>query len=582
MRRTKIVCTLGPATDKGDILKNMMLAGMDVARFNFSHGDHEEQLGRFTRLKKIREELGLPIATLLDTKGPEIRLGNFKNGRVQLKAGQSFVLTARDVEGDESVSSITFKELYQDVSIGRKILLDDGKVEMQVSEIRGDDIVCKVLNEGEVSNHKGVNVPGVQLSMPYLSPQDRSDILFGVEHGFDFIAASFTRTARDILDIRELLDDNGGENIKIIAKIENQEGVDNITEILAVAGGIMVARGDMGVELDYTEIPILQKQLIKKCYNSGRPAITATQMLDSMMTNPRPTRAEITDVANAIYDGTSAIMLSGETAAGQYPVEAVQTMAAIALRTEGDISYNHRLKSRLSGDIRLSVTDAVAHATCTTAMDTGADAIITVTQSGETARMLCKYRPSTPIIACTTSDDVARQLSLSWGITPITMPYAENTDDMIDFAVEAAQNHRLVKDGDLVILTAGLPVGVSGTTNMMKAHLIGDAVVTGVGIGQENATGEVCICLNMNDIQDKFKPGCILVTTATNNSMLDAMRHAAAIITDEAGMNSHAAIVGLTLDKPVIVGTSGATNILQDGQHVSVDSKHGIVRFMQN
>ncbi|MDL2214121.1 pyruvate kinase [Clostridia bacterium OttesenSCG-928-O13] len=580
MRKTKIVCTLGPATDKQDVLRDMALAGMDVARFNFSHGDHEEQLGRLNKLKALREDLKIHIAALLDSKGPEIRLGNFTKGKVILKAGQAFVLTPRDVDGDESVASITFKNLYSDVTVGSRILIDDGKIEMMVKEIRGEDIVCQVLNGGVVSNHKGVNVPGIHLSMPYLSPQDRSDILFGVENGFDFIAASFTRSARDIHDIRELLNENGGGNIKIIAKIENQEGVNNIDEILTASNGIMIARGDMGVEIDFTEIPIIQKSLIEKCYNSGRPAITATQMLDSMITSPRPTRAEITDVANAIYDGTSAIMLSGETAAGHYPVQAVRTMAAIALRTEQDISYQSLFKARLSAERRLSVTESVAHATCTTAIDTGADAILTVTRSGETARLISKYRPSTPIISCVMDEDIARQLNLSWGIAPVVMPYAANTDEMIDFSVVAAQKAGLVRSGDLVIITAGVPVGVSGTTNMMKAHLIGDALATGVGISELNATGTVCVCQQPSDFTDKFKSGDILVTTATTNDMLDYMKDACAIITEENGTNSHAAIVGLTLDKPVIVGVSGATDKLLDGQHISVDSKKGIIRAM--
>ncbi|MGD9560522.1 MAG: pyruvate kinase, partial [Oscillospiraceae bacterium] len=477
-------------------------------------------------------------------------------------------------------ASITFKALSQDVSVGSRELIDDGTVEMAVYEIRGEDIVCQVLNNGVLSNHKGVNVPGIHLSMPYLSAQDKADIRFGIQHGFDFIAASFTRSARDVRDIRELLDENGGEDIKIIAKIENQEGVSNIDEILASANGVMIARGDMGVEIDYTEIPIIQKSIIKRCYLSGRPAITATQMLDSMITNPRPTRAEITDVANAIYDGTSAIMLSGETAAGAWPVQAVRTMAAIAERTESDISYQKQFQALLASETHLSVTAAVAHATCSTAMDTGADAIITVTRSGETARLLCKYRPSTPIIACVMGEVVARQLNLSWGITPVIMAYAHGTDELIEGSVAAAQAAGFVRDGDLVIITAGLPVGVSGTTNMMKAHLIGDALVSGVGISEHNASGIVCVVQDAACLKEKFKPGDVLVTTATGNDMLEAMRQASAIITEAGGMNSHAAIVGLTLDKPVVVGAIGATTKLEDGQLVSVDSARGVVRAM--
>lgn len=579
MRKTKIVCTLGPSTDKDGVLRSMLLAGMNVARFNFSHGDHKQHKERLETLSALRSELNTPVATLLDTKGPEIRLGLFKSGKAELKANSRFVLTPRDVEGDETVASITFKDLYQDVAVGSRILLNDGGIDMVVEEIRGQEIICKVLNNGPISDRKGVNVPGVRLSLPYLSSADKSDILFGIQNDFDFIAASFTRTARDIVDIRTFLNENGCDNMKIIAKIENQEGVSNIDEILTVCDGIMIARGDMGVEIDFTEIPIIQKELISRCYTSGKPAITATQMLESMMQSPRPTRAEITDVANAIYDGTSAIMLSGETAAGKYPVEAVRTMAAIAERTESDIDYDKRFRNRTNVD-RLSVTAAVAHATCTTSMDINAKAIITVTQSGETARLLCKYRPSTPIIACVMHEKICRQLSLSWGIAPIIMPFANNTDEMISLSVKAAQDTHLIQDGDLVVITAGVPVGVSGTTNMIKAHLVGDSLVTGVGISHHNAIGRICIIRSISDLKKKFKEGDVLVASSTSNDMLNYMRDAVAVITEESGMNSHAAIVGLTLEKPVIVGALGATTHLHDGQLVSVDSERGVVHSM--
>ncbi len=578
MRKTKIVCTLGPATDAKGVLREMVEAGMNVARFNFSHGTHHEHKARLETLATLREELGVPVASLLDTRGPEIRLGNFKGGGVDLSVGQRFVLTPREVEGDETTSTVSFKNLWQDVTVSSRILFDDGKIELAVVEIRGEDILCEVLNSGRITDHKGVNAPGVHLSMPYLSPADRSDLLFGIANGFDFIAASFTRSARDVEEIRQLLDEGGGEDIKIIAKIENQEGVSNIDEILSAADGIMIARGDMGVEIDFTEIPILQKKLIEKCYRSGRPAITATQMLESMIQNPRPTRAEITDVANAIYDGTSAIMLSGETAAGKYPVQAVRTMAAIAQRTEEEIAvHDQSSRRRRADDAHLTVAGAVAHATCTTAYDTGAAAILTVTHGGETARMLSRYRPPTPIIACVMSERVYRQLALSWGIIPITMPYAHNTDELIALSVEAAQNAGAVHDGDLLVITAGVPVGVSGTTNMLKVHLVGDALVTGVGVGNQNAVGRVCIIADTGDLAH-FKHGDVLVTGATTNTMLSAMKEAAAIITEDGGMGSHAAIVGLTLEKPVVVGAVGATTKLSDGLMVTVDSQRGIVR----
>ncbi len=581
MRKTKIVCTLGPATDHDGVLREMIDAGMDVARFNFSHGGHNEHLGRFKLLQKEREAAGKPVAALLDTRGPEIRLGNFEGGKAHLKKGQEFTLTPREVMGSASMASITYKNLWQDVAEGGRILLDDGLIGLTVCRLAGEDIVCRVENGGPVSDHKGVNVPGARLSMPYIGQADRADLIFGIETGFDFVAASFTRSAADILDLKKLLGENGGENIKIIAKIENREGVNNIDEILAVADGIMVARGDMGVEIDFTEIPILQKRLIEKCYRSGRPVITATQMLESMMENPRPTRAEITDVANAIYDGTSAIMLSGETAAGKYPAESVRTMAAIALRTESDIPYAGNFNMHLHDEeARMTVTGAVAHATCDTAIDTGAAAILTVTCSGETARQLSRHRPPTPIIACVMDGGVCRQLALSWGVTPIVMPYAVNTDEMIALSVAAATKAGLVEDGNLVIITAGLPVGISGTTNMMKAHLVGDALVTGAGVGLKNAVGSACLAGSLADLKAKFRAGDVLVAGHTTNDMLFAIKEAAAVITEEGGMGSHAAIVGLTLEKPVIVGAVGAMNKLRDGMRISVDAEHGIVREM--
>ena len=579
MRKTKIVCTLGPATDSDDTLREMIAGGMDVARFNFSHGTHADHQARLDRLDRLRREAGRHVAALLDTKGPEIRLRDFKGGKVQLKAGQKFTLTTRDVLGDETICTITYKELVSDLVPGARVLIDDGRIAMTVDSIDGENIVCTVHNDGPVSNHKGINVPGTRLSMPYMSAQDKADIKFGVEAGFDFIAASFVRNAADVLELRRYLDQCGCDSIRIISKIENREGVDNIEEILAVSDGVMVARGDMGVEIDFTEIPIIQKDIISRCYNAGKPAITATQMLDSMMTNPRPTRAEITDVANAIYDGTSAIMLSGETAAGMYPVESVRTMAAIAERTESDINYDERLKLRTS-EGHLSVADAVSHAACTTAMDISANAIITVTKSGETARLLCKYRPNTPIIACVLTENVARQLSISWGITPVVMEYAHDTDELINKSVAAAQRDGLIHSGDLAVITAGVPVGVSGTTNMIKAHLVGDALVTGVGVSSGNATGYTCVCHSADEVRTKFRKGGVLVVHSTNNDMLDAIRDARAVIAEEAGLNSHAAIVGLTLGKPVVVSATGAIRKLKDGMKVSVDGERGVVQAM--
>ena len=578
MRKTKIVCTLGPATDSDGVLREMLESGMNVARFNFSHGSHEEHKRRLDALKALREELGLPVAAMLDTKGPGVRLRSFADGAVALKTGGEFTLTTRDVAGDERICSVTYADLPGDVKPGNTILLDDGLVRLTVLETTSTDIRCRVENDGVMKNNKGVNVPGIRLSMPYMSQRDREDILFGVEQGFDFIAASFVRTAADVREIRRLLDE-AGSSIQIIAKIENQEGVSNLTEILSVADGIMVARGDMGVEIDFTEIPIIQKDMIAQCMDAGKPVITATQMLDSMVENPRPTRAEITDVANAIYDGTSAIMLSGETAAGKYPVDAVKTMDAIARRTEADINYAKRMRN-LTGSARLSIAAATAHAACTTALDIGADAIITVSQSGATARLVSRFRPGSTVVACLLSEQVRRQMALYWGVVPLLMPYAQNTDQLIDFAVQAAEEAGLVKQGDLVVLTAGVPVGVSGTTNMIKVHLIGGALLNAVGIGAKNASGRLCVCASPEEVADKFRPGDVLVVPYTTNDLLPYIRQAAAVISEESGVNSHAATVGLALDKAVIVGASGAVHRLKDGTMVSVDCARGVVQTL--
>lgn len=473
IRKTKIICTLGPATDDPEVLRQLMINGMDVARVNFSHQTHPEHLERIRVLKKMREELHIPVALLADTKGPEIRLGKLEPNKITLNEGQTFTLTTVEMIGNEQRASISFEGLPHDVSRGSTILIDDGLIELVVEAVSDTDITCRVVNGGEISSNKGVNVPGVELSMPFVSGRDRADIRFAVENDFDFIAASFTRTAQDIMLIREELDRLGCKNMRIIAKIENMQGVANIDDILTVVDGIMVARGDLGVEIPLEEVPVIQKELIKKAYNEGKQVITATQMLDSMMHNPRPTRAEATDVANAIYDGTSAIMLSGETAAGQYPVEAVKTMARIACRTERDIDYKKRFRMRMEIDL-CSVTNAISHATCAAAHDLSAAAIITVTKSGVTARMISKFRPACPIIGCSTSDKVVRQMNLSWGVSPLLMEEKDNTDDLFAHAVDVAQAAGYIQDGDLAVITAGVPLGVSGTTNMIKVHVVGE------------------------------------------------------------------------------------------------------------
>lgn len=578
MRKTKIVCTLGPSTEKEGVLREMLLAGMNVARFNFSHGSHTEHKGRLDALKALREELRLPVAAMLDTKGPEIRLKTFAKGRVNLSTGGTFTLTAEDVTGDETRCAITYPRLVGDVKAGDTILLDDGLVRLTVQSTTDTEIRCRVENDGVMKDHKGVNVPGVKLSMPYMSQQDREDILFGVEQNFDFIAASFVRSAADVREIRSLLNQTGS-SIQIIAKIENQEGVDNLAEIIAAADGIMVARGDMGVEIDFAEIPAIQKKIITLCLSHGKPVITATQMLESMIENPRPTRAEITDVANAVYDGTSAVMLSGETAAGKYPVEAIKTMDAIARKAESNTNYPKRMR-QMEGEGRLSVAAATAHSACTTALDIGADAIITVSQRGTTARLVSHFHPGTQVIACLLDEQVRRQMALYWGVEPLMMPYARSTDELVDMAVQTSEKAGLVRKGNLVVVTAGIPVGVAGTTNMIRIYQVGGSLLSGIGIGDQKACGPLCICRSAEEVPGKFHAGDVLVVPYTTNELLPYIRQAAAVVCEEPGLNSHAAAVGLALNRPVIIGAENATRRLKDHIRVSVDCSRGVIQTM--
>ncbi len=471
MKKTKIVCTIGPSTDNDDILREMMKSGMDVARFNFSHSEHSVHEKRFEQVCRLRSELGLNIATLLDTKGPEVRLKTFKDGSAVLAEGESFTLTTRDVQGDNTICSISFANLPKDVSLGTSILIDDGAIELKAESVNSTDIVCRVIRGGKISDRKGINVPDVNLSMPYISDADMKDLEFGAKMGFDYIAASFVRTGADVIYLRKFTQSLGWFNPRIIAKIENAQGVENIDEILEAADGIMVARGDMGVEIPFERIPAIQKALIRKAYNAGKNVITATQMLESMISNARPTRAEITDVANAIYDGSSAIMLSGETAAGKYPVEAVKTMCRIAETTEGAIDYISRFKKH-ADELDPTITDAIAHASVTTAHDLNAAAILTVTKSGGTARTLSKFRPNCPIIALTTDKTTCHQLNLSWGVKPGLMDEKNNTDELIEHAIKVSLEKGYLKKGDLVVVTAGVPLGISGTTNLLKVERI--------------------------------------------------------------------------------------------------------------
>ncbi|MGI6525994.1 MAG: pyruvate kinase [Caldicoprobacterales bacterium] len=578
MRKTKIICTLGPAVDNPEILERLMRKGMDVARMNFSHGDHDEHKKRLENFKKVRDKLGLPIPMLLDTKGPEIRIGRFESGEATLVEGHPFTLVHDDILGDNTKVSVTYKELYKDVSRATRILINDGLIELEVEQIRGKDIHCTVRNGGSIGDKKGINVPGVEINLPSLTDKDIEDIQFGIENGFDFIAASFVRKAQDVMEIKKILEKNDGHGIMVIAKIENRQGVDNIDEILKVSDGIMVARGDLGVEIPVEEVPIVQKMLIDKCYRNGKPVITATQMLDSMIRNPRPTRAEASDVANAIFDGTSVIMLSGETAAGKYPLESMDTMARIALKAEKAINYWKEF-SAMRYDMEVSITNAISHATCTTAMDLDAVAIVTVTQSGRTARMISRFRPDCPIIATTTSQMVQRQLNMSWGVTPFLVRVAQSTDEMFDMGVDKALESGLAKNGDVVVITAGVPAGISGTTNILKVQTVGKVLVRGNGTGTGVFTGELCVVRTPQEAEELFKDGNILVAPYTSNEMLPIIKRASAVIVEESGANVHASIVGMALEIPVITGAENAVQILKQGSVVTVDSDRGIVYY---
>ena len=575
IRKTKIVCTMGPNLFEKHLIAPLMKAGMNVARFNFSHGTYETHQHYYDEVCRIRDELGLPVATMLDTKGPEIRVRSFKNGRVTLQNGQLFTLTTDEVEGDEERVSITYKELPQDIAVGSSILIDDGLIGMQVERIDGADIVCRVLNGGVVSNNKGVNIPNAHLSMPFISEKDHQDILFAIKNGYDFIAASFTRCADDIMQIRHILQENNCHTINITAKIENMEGVENIDEILRVVDGVMVARGDLGVEVPLEDVPSLQKKLIQRGIAAGKPVITATQMLDSMIKNPRPTRAEATDVANAIYDGTSAIMLSGESAVGAYPVEAVETMVRIALRAEADMDYIRRFSRDTSAST--DVTNAISHATVTSAHDLNASAIITVTKSGSTARILSRYRPACVIVGCTTEKHVWRQLALSWGTVPLMIAEESNTDDLFEHAVDAAVQNGLVHDGELVVLTAGVPLGISGTTNLMKVHVVGHLLSRGQGLHGGKVVAPLCVIRNLEKDAKNFNTGDVIVCHQTTREMFSMLRKSSAIVLEDDNPEGHGAIAGMSLDIPVIIGAKNATNILKSGAVVTVDGEKGTV-----
>ncbi len=576
MRRTKIVCTIGPASEKKSILPELVRAGMNVARLNFSHGDHQEHKKRIDSIKEIEKSLAVPIGIMLDTQGPEIRTGDLETKEIQLVTGREFRLVTDEIKGNKNKVSVTYKNLPQEVKEGAIILLDDGLIELKVKKVNKDSICCEILNGGILGSHKGINIPGVKSNIPALTDKDKEDIKFGIKNGIHFVAASFIRKAVDVIEIRKLLKDEWARDIKIIAKIENQEAVSNIDDIIDVADGIMIARGDLGVEIAAEKVPIVQKTIINKCNRLAKPVITATQMLDSMIRNPRPTRAEASDVANAIYDGTDAIMLSGESAIGKYPIESVKTMARIAEETEHSDSYKNIFSSRSVNNAE-TVTEAISFASCKTAEDLGAQAIITATGSGYTARMVSKNRSLTPIIATTPNEAVRHTLTISWGVYPLLVCNSHSTDQMMENAIKVALDSGLLENGDLVTITAGVPVGISGSTNLIKVDVVGKPLVEGQGIGKGIVTGKVKFAITADEAIAKIEQGDILVTRMTNKQYEPAIKKASSLITVEGSLTSHPAITGLNFGIPVIVNTGEIFNIIDEGELVTVDGVRGLV-----
>ncbi|MEC1180399.1 pyruvate kinase [Metasolibacillus meyeri] len=578
MRKTKIVCTIGPASESPEMLENLIEAGMNVARLNFSHGSHEEHAVRIAAIRDAAEKVGKPVGILLDTKGPEIRTHTMENGELHLVTGQVIDISMAEVVGTAASFSVTYAELIDDVEQDDIILLDDGLIELRVlaKDTEKGLIHTIVENAGVLKNKKGVNVPGVSIKLPGITEKDAQDILFGIEQDVDFIAASFVRTASDVLEIRELLEQNNGSHIQIIPKIENQEGVDNIDEIIQVSDGLMVARGDLGVEIPAEEVPLVQKSLILKCNQAAKPVITATQMLDSMQRNPRPTRAEASDVANAIIDGTDAIMLSGETAAGLYPLESVQTMNKIAERTEQSLDYRS-IVSKQSRGKEANMTEAISQAVAYTSLNLGIKAVLAPTESGNTAKMIAKYRPGVHIVAVTGSKNTAQLLTLVWGVKPILCQRAKTTDEILELSVDESLKHGFVDHGDVVVITAGVPVGEAGTTNLMKVHVIGDLLARGQGVGKASVVGKALVANNAAEALAYDAEGAILVTIGTDREMMPAIEKCAGIITEEGGLTSHAAVVGLSLGIPVIVGVKGALELIRQGQEITMDAETGVI-----
>lgn len=578
MRKTKIVCTLGPATNDVEMMKQLIQNGMDAARINFSHGTYETHAETIAKLKQAREELNAPIPLILDTKGPEIRVKTFKEDKVRLEEDATFTLTTREVEGDVNIVSVTYADLPKDVHRGSRILIDDGLIELKVEDITETDVVCKVVNGGVVKSRKGVNLPGVEVNLPSLMEKDIEDLKFGVENGFDIVAASFIRSAEDVLKIRRVLEENGGGQMHIISKIENQQGVENIDKILEASDGIMVARGDLGVEIPPEEVPLVQKILIAKANRIGKPVITATQMLESMVHSPRPTRAEANDVANAIFDGSDAIMLSGETAAGAYPLEAVATMARIALKAESAVDYAAKL-ANTTEPARVNITNAISMAACATAAELKTAAITTVTKSGFTARMISRYRPACPLIASTSDETVWRQMNLIWGCKPMLYTGELPRGGVFDTALEIAVKSGLLKNGDTVVSALGMPLGFSGATNTLRVDIVGDVLCKGKGVGTKRATGTARVITARDGVERTFHQGDILVTTATDSSFMPYIRKAAAIVVGplDQNANSHAEVAGMALDIPVIVCNAKVVDFIPAHSLITVDAEKGFV-----
>lgn len=576
MRKTKIVCTIGPASESLDNLKALIEAGMNVARLNFSHGDFEEHGNRIKNIREACRQTGKTVAILLDTKGPEIRTGKMKEEPIELVAEEFLTLTTEEILGDKDRISVTYKELPQDVKVGDTILIDDGLIGLTVVDVEGTEVRTRIVNGGPIKSKKGVNIPSVKISLPGITEKDAKDIVFGIEQGVDFIAASFVRKAADVLEIRELLERHNANYIQIISKIENEEGVENLDEILEVSDGLMVARGDLGVEIPAEQVPLVQKTIIRKCNTAGKPVITATQMLDSMQRNPRPTRAEASDVANAIFDGTDATMLSGETAAGRYPIESVLTMARIAEKAESVLEYRE-IFLRQSNSQQASITEAISQAVANSALDLHAKAIITATESGYTARMVSKYRPKAPVIAVTPNEQVIRRLALVWGVIPVLGERFNTTDELFEMAVDNSMKAGLIGLGDLVVITAGVPVGRTGTTNLIKVHHVGEMIAKGLGIGTQTATGKIVTARSAEEAMEKVTPGCVLVTVTTDKDFVPVMEKASAVITEVGGITSHAAVVGISLGVPIIVGVENALEVLKDGMEVSIYPEVGVI-----